>query len=570
MIQISNKSKTKISKTKKPKTKKSKTKKLSKKKTKKLSKKKTALHAVGISRREITKKLTRKSKFGVKTYQLNMSSPLNRSVGSPHLNSPRKSFYMKSPIPDSILKEMTDICHDVDDHNIDHIIDRYMEKGWNELTMLYKTGNSNIVLDQETMNFLNLYRKLLFKIFFKCKALKNGELKTSKNYYGAYGSDSVISDYDVNIIGPDAPEFTLTIYKNFKDKFSDVSSLIDSNFYCQSIYLDIKENNGSYISNVLSKKLNNFKIQTYDLSMYDKDTQKVKNQCFTLSLNNNCSTNLLLDELHFVLIKYYTFENILLEMKNNKNINNVVNLLLNQITVSKGTYLTLFEEREKMDEYDSYIKNVDYSRKLYDLFYKNNPIIPIDLLNYMHMSKFYSVESYYSHGTFNVVVLSQQAKEFMGSDSGSILPTEYDYLFSAIENLGDLCLHINDEPEENKQNTRMFEIKLRKCSKYFKRIIDSLDGLYNNSDKKILDLKQYEILTNIVKKKNNKIEGDADILTSQEKVILLYNPSKSQSANISKDYTKVVLEYFLKLAEPKLNEMSSKMAIGSFFGGLFS
>ena len=164
-----------------------------------------------------------------------------------------------------------------------------------------------------------------------------------------------------------------------------------------------------------------------------------------------------------------------------------------------------------LDLITSYKLNYDYAKKVFSILY-NKKTSNKSLLKFVCYAQYYSIESYYTPCTINVVVLKLQQKS-------NLKLTQVDYLCSLIENLGDLNHHLTEEYTHEKNIKQL----LIKYSKYIYRLYHSIGNLNNY---KIYLTKANKINKNIIPlraKLNEKQNVDYSLIDyNNEKTISKY------------------------------------------------
>lgn len=375
--------------------------------------------------------------------------------------------------------------------DINQIINKYMEFGWDKLTTIFinkrfakeKLLNDNV--DSYILELLGSIRKYTVNNYFLC-VNKN----RSANIYLPVGSTNITSDYDVEVIGRDAPEIVWKMFNKFLDKYDKLLPLVfDTNLYSVGLYSKLNIINTMEVvqipkSNIVSlspKQPNDIKISLY-MAMIKLLNLQI-NPTYKYIANNLKSSQIYKEELEYLFDK--EFKKFKKKYKNKYN-----NTALNLITMYKLNYI--------------------YAKKVYSILYGNK--LSTDLLiKYVCFAQYYSIESYFTPCTINVVVFKLQQKQ-------NLKLTQIDYICSVIENLGDLNEHLLNELKHSNNKQEL----LLKYSKYIYRLYYSI-GKANN-DTIFLD-KATAINKNIIPHRgtlNENIKLDFKLMDYNEKSIEKY------------------------------------------------
>ena len=325
--------------------------------------------------------------------------------------------------------------------DISKTINIYMNFGWIKLSNIFeknKYGKEKYLKDCVNENLLRLLGSIRH---YTIDNLFNCINKNNDNKYIAYGSTNVTSDYDLTIVGSDAPNIIWKMFNLFLKKYKNTSThIFDTNLYCIGTYINNKSNNFNeklivdkeYF--ILEPKTKNDKILVLNYAFIKLLNLKINNNKINHYLNNAKKIKYNLDEI---------YENELIKI--NKKYNNY--------------------DKDSLELITKYKLYSDYAKKLFKILYgksKQKNIIELATL-----SNNYAIEAYYTPCTFNVVVMELQGKF-------KLKLSKINYICSVIENLGDLNNHINHEKKNNVKKL------LLKYSKYIYRIYYSLGKALNN------------------------------------------------------------------------------------------
>ena len=128
--------------------------------------------------------------------------------------------------------------------DISKTINIYMKFGWIKLSNIFeknKYGKEKYLKDCVNENLLRLLGSIRH---YTIDNLFNCINKNNDNKYIAYGSTNVTSDYDLTIVGSDAPNIIWKMFNLFLKKYKNTSThIFDTNLYCIGTYTNNKSNN---------------------------------------------------------------------------------------------------------------------------------------------------------------------------------------------------------------------------------------------------------------------------------------------------------------------------------------
>ena len=185
--------------------------------------------------------------------------------------------------------------------------------------------------------------------------------------------------------------------------------------------------------------------------------------------------------------------------------NNEVNTLKEKLTIQLNNYKLKNinnKNNHTKDLIKRYYTYYDVSKKLFKFLYKNsnnnsnNSVNVNNFMDYMCKGLYYSIEAYYTPCTVNVVVLEMQAGKDIGLDN-------FNYLISAIENLGDFNIHLQHSGYKLNNSNKSTNSKkvILKLSKYLYRFYYSLAKLDDSN--KNLKSKVNQIKNKIMSKRSS-------------------------------------------------------------------
>ena len=368
-----------------------------------------------------------------------------------------------------------------------NIMDKYT---FTELKELFKKKNNIIkqltVCDNESICEpfrVGLIKWLFYNAIEKLR-IHNKTIKYKDCYYDAAGSINPTSDYDLTILSQYAPQIAITMFNIFFKIMNNEKTLpevLDVNIYSKGIYLDNKIN--KHFSNKAICRFNSNKpltsvdiFRNSDINIYENTlSSTILSKLFCIQPINNNDKQM---QLIYSLIK-------LIELSG---LNNIIKK--NHRELFNHPYYTTATKKLKLlqTEFNNYNVNASpknkniikkyklcnkYAVKVFDIIYNNN-VIPENFHENLCKVGYYSVESYYSNCSVNVVVIEMQ----MGIKNIKLEPINY--ICTIIENLADLNLHFN----KNSKNKDLY-LEILDKSKYIYRILYALcqlDNIYINSN----------------------------------------------------------------------------------------
>jgi hypothetical protein len=324
------------------------------------------------------------------------------------------------------------------DNNVTDIITRYIYYGWNNIVHIFKHGRhgkEKILADNcvniHLLNMLSSVRIYIFDDIFKCA--NEGKLTA----YHAFGSNGILSDYDISIVGTASPQVVWKMFTMFIKQYKNTSSYsFDTNMYCMGLYM-------------CSSTIENMP------------------ECITLS-SEYCIFQPITRE-DIIICVIHAFKK-LVSVKNierYREINSYIDKARNIHENLESIYsVTKDELRSKknlniLDLYTKYKLYCNYAEYLYKEIDSDKKSIMEIICTGNH----FAVEAYFTPCATNVVVF-----ELQGGYNIKLNPINY--LCSVIENLGDLLTHISHIKDQT--NLEQNKYILLKYSKYIYRIYYSL------------------------------------------------------------------------------------------------
>ena len=306
----------------------------------------------------------------------------------------------------------------------------YLKKGWHHISNDYHNNIDSKKVGKE--RFSKSYRpELVLKLLgsfreFYIDTLFKKYNKKRKNYYLAFGSTNILSDYDITIVGPDACEIAKKIYESYLNEYKKTMAFsFDTNIYIAGFYYYSPK----IINSLIKKNIITFQHKKYDISLFN--FQPINSYQKEISLSYA-----------FLKLLSISFDNPFFNERKKKS-KELLKTLKNHNNIEKS-YKYMFQNADELFSYLYHSKEKDID-KIYELVCK---------------TQYYSIESYYTPCTVNVVVLLLQGNFKLKSLN------KYNHICSILENLGDLKYHWTHSYKSKKD--------FIKVSKYIYRIYYSL------------------------------------------------------------------------------------------------
>lgn len=383
--------------------------------------------------------------------------------------------------------------------DIHYIIEKYMNIGWHNLANVFtgiKFGKEKDIfvdVDENILNLLGAIRTYIVNSHFKCYKKENQYLLVS-------GSSNIISDYDCVIIGKDAHITAKHMFHTFLKKYKNtLSHSFDVNIYLGGIYLKAnKVYNKKYVTLYKNPSLPDLEFITF------KGNPEV---------------------VKWALVKCVENETVMKFVGTYKNISNLIPEVQQTYNNLQDIYKKSLLATKKENKYGKFTTDVvtkynlqfKYAQNVNDILYSSRNITTEDynnLIKYISIVQYFSVESLYTYSSTNVIVLEIQNKiEGLGLN-------KFDYTCSIIENLCDFVHHYKNETDY--KNAKERENILLKYSKYIYRIYYSLSKIYTGDKslaKKTKDINDKVIIYRGTKNKNINFSVMVDIPFNLEKFI---------------------------------------------------
>jgi len=357
-------------------------------------------------------------------------------------------------------------------------INGILKKGWESITKKY-AKESNSKQSENELKLLTGIRIYYVDKLFQCAKKEINNTKNSD--YFAFGSTNITSDYDLTIIGKKAPEIMLYIFNKFLENINKTTTFsFDTNLYCM----------GFYSSNGLNKNLSTYIVREKPdstLVSFQPKTVNDKDICYKYAQlklleagllgNNEVNAIITLNEKLTKQLNDYRLNN--KNINKNNNTKNLIKRYYTYYDVSKQLFKFLYKKSNNNSNNNS-----------------NNSVNVNNFMEYMCQGLYYSIEAYYTPCTVNVVVLEMQAGKDIGLD-------KFNYLISAIENLGDFNIHLQHSGYKLNISNKSTNSKkvILKLSKYLYRFYYSLEKIYKNNNN--LKFKVNQIKNKIMSKRSS-------------------------------------------------------------------
>lgn len=402
--------------------------------------------------------------YSPSTYSPNTYSPKTQSpkTHSPNTHSPRcsRSLVEWFEYKNNFCNNQLTTCS----INISEDIDLYLKYGWKTLSHLFtgnKVGKLKILRHREkqssedeflkrniqnALELITAVRKYIIHDVFTCITVKQND--SNKCIYESFGSSDILSDYDINILGSNAPDVVFEIFKLFLLKYnSTLPYAVDTNIYCNGYYLSPS----SFPKYLQCESIHTVKYNSNDIIYFQPCNVKTKKKCIQYAF---LKLYQLLEHTHYIsdvhtqlvnTIKNFFTRNINSEFSSRiRNVYDTLQRDLNEFSNPEYTELiSKLEYSPNFEETNDYVKRYmlmhKYSTQLFDMLYSERDTYTDDFdenifIDTMCKANYYAIEAYYTPCTINVVVLEKQAGLNIRLDN-------INYICSIIENLGDLLHH---------------------------------------------------------------------------------------------------------------------------------
>jgi hypothetical protein len=342
----------------------------------------------------------------------------------------------------------------------DNLVEKYVNMGWYKMTDVFnkqRIGKEKTLKKDVDENLLALFGAIRTYIVNE----SYDKYKTSGQIMIRSGSTGITSDYDVNIVGKDSENTMQKMFNDFLEKYKhSMSYSFDTNIYVH----------GFYIYDRQSFPLHKFKLKGSTTFFVPKFDPKDKDVAYSFACIKLVETQR----------DFYKFKNLDKYVKLGRSIDDD----LKKIYKQKFDSVRNVADKEMVTRYALYY---EYSKILNNLMYVEDSTFNFQFIS--NVAKYFSIESYYTQCTFNVIVLNLL-------ESTGLKLDKIEYICAAIENLGDFVHHFK---QENIKTEAEFELKLIKYSKYIYRIYFSLYHAHTLFKRYELKTRMNEIRKHVMK-----------------------------------------------------------------------
>jgi hypothetical protein len=413
----------------------------------------------------------RSRKFGSCSWKLTKKFPIDIVNQSPN-QSPNQGPNQTSDNPCSM--------------KVVDLITTYINLGWSELTGIFgkKTAKEKTIrgiIDEDLLRMLGAIRAYILRSTFDC-------INNDPNMFLLpIGSTNITSDYDVNVIGINAPKVLFAMFEDFLNKYhKTLPYSFDSNLYCTGIFLMPD----------LSKNSNNF-FPGFKIFKYFEKT--IKKQCFTFEPESKE-------------FKKKTLTYACLKLAENGINTYLKDFINNAHELKKDLDQILNEELKKnsekdlgknLDIYCRYKLQCSNAEDFYSGIYggpgKDSGKDSEKIFKGLSYAKCFAIEPYYTQCSINAIVLDLQNPQ-------NLKFTEISYICAAIENIGDFYHHVSSDVSSGSP----IKGTLLKYSKNIYRIVYCLEkaGIFKG-DLGNLWTKQSDYIKKIVDKRSDISSADS-------------------------------------------------------------
>lgn len=333
----------------------------------------------------------------------------------------------------------------------DQLIREHLEFGWQRLKQTFKSDRriakarvlrpgDRAVLSLRMVELLTAARTFLVEYLFQCY---NRNRFTT---YTAFGSTALFSDYDITLLGENAPELMLQMFYRFVEHYGNtLASAFDTNLYCTG-----------YFSSRNSRSIPESRRIANGLLILQPVTPLQEWQCLSFAaLKLPLSTNRAF-QARFPLV--YRL------MVDGRSFQTSTEAQLARVELPVAFQRYSRETQALIRRYTMYART---AKRLYQMLYRSGrseSYFADELFVLACRSNYYAIEAYYTPCTVNVVVLESQAKQKL-----PLRPIEY--VCAAIENVGEWVTH--HTKFKNEKNVPHEMVMLSLC-KYLFRMYSAL------------------------------------------------------------------------------------------------
>lgn len=447
-----------------------------------------------------------------------MSRILKKTLSTEHARLARKAAYWQKGYDE--WKKHGAVCPDFTLSNLitDDLLQGYMDKGWGKITEIYKEklvyeanrkrrgsdspSRSRVVqsfeehhLDQQELilELLGSIRKYLVKTIFS--SIIKTHIKNNDNELSSFGSENITSDFDVSIVGPNANEIMWKMFVTFLAKYSDaLPEAFDTNIYSSPIYIHRNKNLYLPLQCRLSLPqkvdygdrhfiLLPFTDEDFDIELtwafvkiidYIEIIPKELKKYIDEAKKYKKAMNFIEEEIKK--------DEVLREISLQTNLHPANTITVETRSIIRRYYLQYLWQKP----IQKYVYSIDKSSYIKEQITLDGKCFPEkNIFFYSNITNYFSSDAYYTSSSVAAIVIEIQNKMKLNLSNRVPRIRKGIYVIAAIENLGDMIMHIKRtteeleielEPDKNKRIEKI-KIMLIKYSKYLYRIYDCLSKL---------------------------------------------------------------------------------------------
>lgn len=327
---------------------------------------------------------------------------------------------------------------------VNELISKYIKVGWYRLTNIFnryriaKEKHIKQEVDENLLKLLGDVRMYIINRTYKCH-------QTNKNQYMfKTGSTNITSDLDVNIVGKNCESTMIKMFDSFLKHYGNIlSHSFDTNIYVHGFFVSEDSSNKSVF------KLSEYPDKDFYIIPLDKKD-------YDINIKFACMKLLELNTTPYETVHKYVVASMDIKKKLEEVYKNKKNVIKKKYPKMPNNNIDVITKYNILYDYSHILNNQIYNKK-----------DTTDYTTIANICKYFSIESYYTQSTFNVVVLE------LDKNVLNLKLHKIDYLCSAIENLADFAHHMHRELRYIK-NEEDFDMKIIKYSKYLYRIYYSL------------------------------------------------------------------------------------------------
>lgn len=345
-------------------------------------------------------------------------------------------------------------CKDFDIQKITKLyleggIKELTKNGWEKITKIVHPTYKNHTENEYILKILGIIRQWYINKLFLCAKNKHKISDKEVLRLLSFGSTSITSDYDVSVVGKNAPIIVWEMVENFFKQYNGNKSLGD--IFDTNLYV------GYYDSTGITKQFTSRK-EYIDMPISNLFTiQPIEINDKLLCLQYACIKLIEND------INVNKFNNVVSFYNKAKAIQQIENYKLQLIKYP-------YQNKKYKLDYQKYKLMTVYANDLMKIFYENNKAASKrNLFQSSCATQYHSIDGYYTQCTLNVVVFEIQKGE------KNLKLHSINYLCSVIENLGDF-----NKVMKNISSEKKYIEKLSKSFKYLYRIYYSLKNIRKN------------------------------------------------------------------------------------------